>query len=156
MDLEPDPTPTHPVTKGQSLVASAPFNNVDFLLDVKSHESKLASKPPAKRDPGEKNVHFENDDEWDDVKDDIGTKTTKISFGSRDQAFQLKEYVAFSSTRLAYLPFVFDTEHSQFPTSTTLSPWAQAYAALYKTFNSSSALSAMGPSIRPQTYLRTS
>ena len=41
--------------------------------------------------PGKKEAHFGNNNDWKRLEADLGTKTRKITFGSRDEGFDLAE-----------------------------------------------------------------
>ena len=67
-----------------------PSQDVKSPQDVKPAPKKALPKPP-KREPGTKDVHIPNNYEWENLKREIGTKTKKLSFGSKWRGFRLAE-----------------------------------------------------------------
>ena len=67
-------------------------------VPLAEHAPPHAVSPPTKKKtllkpvkPGQKEAHFDDNDWWEDYGDLIGTKTRKISFGSRNKGFQLAD-----------------------------------------------------------------
>ena len=89
MGREPRPPVTcwPPIASDSSREVQRP-REVNPFKNVKPSRKKTLPET----EPGLKAIQFYHNDDWEDILEEVGTKTRSISFGDKGESFRLAEY----------------------------------------------------------------